>query len=518
MLMEKAPSRRRKALRFGTVVGVAAAAVLATASPSWAAEDVATVNPPSGLASTAVPLTLSVATQSTVANSFIAGSTFVEFQTAATCIATQTADTPAPFATVAAANVTVISPTRLTFTSPATLTADTYSVCAYNALGGPLLAKANDGFTTGTAPVVTSWSPRASATSGGGSIVVIGTNLGSTTATIGGVAVGSWTPIGTTAATGVIPAHGAGSFPLIVTKTGGASATHLNAFVYGNGVTVSPTFGSNTRTRTDISVVGSNLAGISFATTTGTTPDDTNGHVYLTKGAYDPAKIGLVKANGQVTECLNVVAISNTELVCSLYLSGAGGVPVTATRAVSATVSGNIMTAPLGNFGPGDVGQTVTGSTSLGTNNYITGVLDPTRVTLSKAATAAISTATSLTLNPARTVTDITFLNSSTTITSPAGAQFSSADIGRVVAGTGLAGGQYITAVTSPTTATLSAVSTLASTGSYTITASKASLPPVPSGTYTVSVVNNGAVDGQATAGFSSTVINSGSTFTVADF
>ena len=63
MQMEKASSRRRKALRFGTVVGVAAAAVLATASPSWAAEDVATVNPPSGLASTAVPLTLSVATQ-----------------------------------------------------------------------------------------------------------------------------------------------------------------------------------------------------------------------------------------------------------------------------------------------------------------------------------------------------------------------------------------------------------------------------------------------------------------------
>ena len=57
--------------------------------------------------------------------------------------------------------MTVISPTRLTFTTATTLAAAAYSVCAYNAAVGPLLAKANDGFTTGTAPVITSWSPRA---------------------------------------------------------------------------------------------------------------------------------------------------------------------------------------------------------------------------------------------------------------------------------------------------------------------------------------------------------------------
>jgi hypothetical protein len=496
------------------VFGVTAAAVLTIASPSWAAADTALVNPLSGTASTAVPLTLSVATQSTVANSFIAGTTFVEFQVGATCAATQTGT---PFATVAAGSVTVISPTRLTFTSPATLTAAAYSVCAYNVLLGALLAGANAGYTTGAAPTATSWSPKAASTQGGGSIVVNGTGLDSTTATIGGTAIGSWTPIGTTVATGTIPAHGAGTFPLIVTKTGGGSATQVAAFTYGNGVVVSPNVGSNTKARVDIAVAGSNLAGITFGTTTGTTPDDTNGHVYLTKGAYDPTRTGLVKANGQVTECLTVVPISNTELICSLYLSGAGGVTATANRSVTATATGNTLTAALGNFGPGDVGQTLTHA-SIGTNTYITGVIDPTRVTLNKSVTTPITTAAAVALSAQRTVTDITFANTSTTITSAVGAQFSVADIGRVVAGTGLAGGQYITAVTSPTTATISAVSTAASTGSYTITATKASPLPIPGGTYTVTVVNNGALDAQIAPGFDNSVVSSSSTFTVADF
>jgi hypothetical protein len=514
MQMEKAPSRRRKALQFGTVVGVAAAAVISTASPSWAAADAATVNPVSATASTAVPLTLSVAAQSNVANSFIAGTTFVEFQVAGTCATTE--GTPSPFATVTAANVTVISPTKLSLTTPTTLTAAAYSVCAYNATGGALLAGADAGFTTGAAPTILSWTPKAASTQGGGTIIVTGTGLGSTTASIGGAPITNWTITGTTSATGTIPANGVGTFPLIVTKTGGGNATQVAAFSYGNGLTVTPNYASNSKVRTDVAIVGANMAGISFGTTTGTTPDDTNGHVYLTKGNYDPAKSGLVKTNGQVTECLNVLPISNSELVCSLYLSGVGGVPVTPTRAVLGTVSGTTLTAAAGNFGPGDVGQTVSGGT-LGTNTYITAVVDPTRVTLNKAPTTAITTATSLTLNPQRTVSDLTFASGSNSITSATGAQFSSADIGRAVAGTGLST-QTITAVTSPTTATLSANSSGASTGSYTITASKALLPAVPTGTYTLMVVNNGSVDAQNATGYATSVVSSGSTFTVADF
>jgi hypothetical protein len=520
MQMEKAPSRRRKALHFGAVVGVTAAAVLSTANPSWAAADVATINPVSGTASTAVQMTMTVATQSAAANSFISGSTFVTFETAGTCPTTHTA--PGTIKdTTAAANVVVLSPTKLAFPTPATLTTGgggpTYSVCAYNEAGGALLAKANAGYTVGALPTIVSWSPKAASTQGGGTIVVTGTNLDTTTATLGGVAVGSWTPIGTTMATGTIPANGVGAVPLIVTRTGGGTATQAAAFTYANGVTVTPNYGSNSRTRTDISVTGSNLAGITFNTTTGATPGDTGGHVYLAKGVYDPTKSGLVKANGEAAECLNVVPISNTELVCSLYLSGAGGVPMNASRTVSATVTGNTMTAALGNFGPGDVGQTVTGSTSLGTNTYITSVIDPTRVTLSKAATAAITTAANLTLNPARSITDITFASGGTAITSAAGAQFSSADIGRVISGTGVSG-QTITAVTSPTTATISSASSAASSGPYVLTASKASLPPVPVGTYTVTVVNNGALDANTSPSFYSSVISSGSTFTVAEF
>lgn len=521
MQMEKTSSRRRKALQFGTVVGVTAAAVLTFAGPSWASADTATLNPVSGAASTAVPITISVASQSSPANSFIAGTTFVEFQATATCNATQTG-TPT---TVLAANVTVINPTKLALSTPATLTTGagsgsgpTYSVCAYNATGGALLAGANVGYSVGVAPTLTSWSPKASSTQGGGTIVVAGTNLLTTTATIGGVSVGGWAiNAGGTVATGTIPAHGVGSFPLIVTVTGGGSVTQSNAFSFGNGVVVTPNYGSNSKVRTDISVSGTNLAGTSFGTTTGTTPDDSNGHVYLTKGIYDPTKSGLVKTNGEVSECLNVLPISNTELVCSLYLSGVGGVPVTATRTVSGTVTGSVLSATAGNFGPGDVGETVTGATSLGTNNFITSVIDPTKVMLAKPVTAAITAATTLTLNPQRAVTDITFANASNAITSVAGAQFSPADVGRVLAGTSITS-PTITAVTSPTTATISANSSGVSSGSYTITATKASLPPVPIGTYTIAVVNNGTPDAQGVLNYDASVVSSGSTFTVADF
>ncbi len=475
-------------------------------------------------------------TQSTAANSFVQGSTGVTLENAATCTASVTASSPS-YPWVAPASVTVISPTKLAFTVPAGATAtggitsgNDYVVCAYGAPGAApgsaaaawtLVAKAEAAggtYHVGATPTLATVSPKAAGTQGGGTLLIAGTGLDSAgTWSLGGTSVSPTVNGAGTLATVAIPAHAAGGpFSLVHTASEGGTATLANAFTYANGLSVTPNTSSNSKARTDVSVTGTNLSSLTFGTTTGKTPDDNNAHVYLVKGTYDPTKTGLLKANGQVTECLNVVVISDTELLCSLYLAG-GGVPLNATRTVSATVSNTTLTAAAGNFGPGDVGQTVTGSTSLGANTYITAVIDPTRVTLNKAPTAAISTATTLTLNPARVVSDITFANNSTAVTSAAGAQFTSNDVGRVVSGTNLSG-QYIAAVNSPTSATLSAVSGGASSGNYTITGTTATLPEVPVGTYTLTVVNSGAVDAQSSGNLMKSVINSGSTFTVADF
>ena len=522
MQMEKAASRRRKALQLGTVVGVAAAAVLSSASPSWAAADAATLNPSSGPTAGGNSISLAVATQSDVANSFIPGTTLVTFESAGTCPTTHTS--PGTIvATVAAANVNVLSPTRLVLTVPAAITttagisnANDYSVCAYNGAGTGLLAKAENAYHVGATPTITSWTPRAASSRGGGTIIITGTNLDNATASIGGVAL---TPSGSSTATTLIapiPAHAAGGpYPLVVTKDQGGTASTPNAFTYSNGVLVSPNTGSNTKARTDISVSGANLSGIVFNATNGQKPDDATGHVYLTKGTYDPTKTGLVKANGAVTECLNVVPISDTELICSLYLAG-GGIPMSSTRTVSATVSGTTLTAAAGAFGPGDVGQLVTGGT-IGAGTMITSVTDPTRVVLSKAPTANITTATTLTLTPSRTFSNAAFttVSGSTNLTSN-DAVFASTDVGRPIAGTGIPAGTTIQSVSSATVAVLSQAHTASASGTYSI--GVAALNEVPVGTYTVTVVNNGAVDAQNSNNYMRSVISSGSTFTVADY
>jgi hypothetical protein len=529
MQMEKAPTLRRKALYAGTILGVVATTTLAVATPSWAA-DAAAVSPGFGPEEGGNSVTLTVGTSTLP---FIQGDVYVVFEGAATC--TDPSPTPTADTDVAASDVRVISTKKLAVTVPVGVDdtngdgTDTneYSVCAYDA-NDDLLAGDDAGYVVGPTPEITTVTPSASPSSGGGELRITGTSLDDVTVAIGGTAVTRTNGADPDAATvfeGTIPTRAAGGpFPIVVTYANGGSATEAAAFTYSNGIVVTPNTAPNTQTRTDLSIEGVGFDAMSFTTTNGQTPNDSNAHVYLVKGEYSPVGTA-TKANGQTTECLNVLRISNNELVCSLYLAG-GGVPMSSPRTVSATVSGTSLTAANGNFGPGDLGMAVTGSTSIPVGTYITSVNSATNVTLSRAATANISTATTLNLAAGRVFSVATLTASDDTITSSTavtGAQFTSADVGRVISGTGIPSNPptTITAVNSATSATLSADATGTATGNYTITYT-APLNPVPNGTYTVTVVSNGGIGvttgANADASFNKSIISSGSTFTVADY
>ena len=502
----------------------ATAPVIDTFSPiTVTAPLTATVSPASGPTTGGNSISLSE-TPTDPNLAFVQGATSVVFVAAATCPGLYA---PGTNLAVLPANVLVITPGRLAVTVPAAVTsvayASAWSVCAYNGVSAssPFIARANALYTVGASPTITSVTPATGSPQGGNTISIVGTNLGGATVTIGGATV---TPtVASSTATnfvGVTSAHAVdGPLPVVVSIAGGGSATKAAAFTYTNGVVISPTTSPNTKTRTDIDVQGAGFAAMNFTTTAGLSPNDNNAHVYLVRGTYDPTKNGTTKNVGQTTECLRVLPISDTELVCSLYLNG---VPLNASHSdITGTVSAAVLTATAGSFTLGDVGENVTGSASISAGTAIASITDSTHAVLTKVATTNITAPTPLTLAPNRLVTDGVLTSGSTTITS-ATAVFSSADVGRVISGIGILAGTTITAVTNATTATMSAPPTTTAIGvSTTITNNPG--PVVPNGSYTLSVVSNGGLDVQpggtmADPSYLKSIISSGSTFTVADY
>ncbi|WP_213009138.1 IPT/TIG domain-containing protein [Paractinoplanes toevensis] len=511
--------------------------------------DVITLSSSSGPTGGGNTLTL---TSTGTNNQFVEGSVFVEFKwetgsptACSTSYVTPTAVVVTSNATsagvIAATNVRVVSPTKLAVVVPSDLilgsgnnnTTEAYNVCVYNTTNtgtaNSLLAQ-----TSGTgvnynigavAPTVSTVYPTAGPSQGGNTVTITGTGFlaSATTASIGGVPLTGITAT-TTSITGTAPAHSAGGpYAVTVQVTGGANASKKAAYTYSDGIVVSPNTAPNTKTTaTEVSVTGSGFYGNTFSTTSGPTPDDANTHVFLVKGTYDPTKTTAgTKTNGQVTECLNVLVISNNELLCSLYLAG-NGIPQASLHAVTGTTSGTTLTLTVGSFTQGDVGMAVTGAAGLGTGNYIASVIDSNRAILAKTPTAALTAATVLSVNPTRTFADATLTNGSNVITSAANANFTSADVGRAISGASIPGGTTITAVNSATSATLSANANGSASSTYTV--SYAPTPvPVPNGQYVITVVNNGNIDAQpggtkADTSYYQTAVNSGASFTVADF
>ena len=519
----------------GTTNGVSD--IFASAENSYTVgADTGTVNVATGPSAGGNSVTVNVANPTT-GQEFVQGTTSVEFvaDSGGSNICPLTYSTPAATkVAVAPADVRVLGTSRLAVTVPAGVVLNAaggspstllWDMCVYGgttASTSPVLAAVNDSYTVGIVPTVTSISPATGPAQGGTSVTITGTNLTTATAAIDGVQLGGQTHGGSTTITGTTVAHTAGGpLNVAVAVSGGGANTLASAFTYTNGITSTPTTTPNTKAKVNLDVRAVGFNAMDFSSTTGTSPDDTKAHVYLTKNAYDPTKSGTWKTSGQAAECLNVLVIDDTELVCSLYPSG-GGIPMNP-RAITGTVSGTVLTATVGSFTQGDVGAGVTGVSNVPVGTIITSLNDATHAVLSRAASPNLTSASALNLTNNRQFTDATWTNSSKELTSPT-ANFSSWDVGKVIGGTAIGASSSATntivAVNSATSVTLSTTPTTASAaGAGTATITYTAPPaPIPNGTYTVTVVNNGSVDAQNTAGYSRSIITSGSTFTVADY
>ncbi len=170
------------------------------------------------------------------------------------------------FGGTAATNVSVVSATSITATTPAHA-AGAVNVVVTNP--GSLSGTLTNGFTYTTTPTVTGVSPTVGPITGGTAITVTGTNfIAGATVTFGGTTATNISVVSATSITATTPAHALGVVNVVVTNPGGLSGTGANAFTYTTTPTVtsaSPATGS-TSGGTAVTITGTNL--VSGATVT----------------------------------------------------------------------------------------------------------------------------------------------------------------------------------------------------------------------------------------------------------
>jgi hypothetical protein len=276
---------------------------------------------------------------------FYATGLSVEFQSkvSATTACSATYTTPASATVLLVPAPKILSTKKLAFTVPALTVATPPSaawlLCVYSAATLTTSAAATATYTVAAAPAVTSVNPATGPALGGGTIEVTGTGFtGTTTASTTSVKIGSepltsvkW--VNATTLTGTIPAQAASSAMAVsVTNTGGTKSLAA-AYTYTDGIVVSPNTVATTKA-IDVDIQGVGFTGLTFSTsapldTSGTYIDGANAHVYLTTGDY---AAGATKATPELGECLNVLVISDNELICTVDTAkpeGAGnGAPI----------------------------------------------------------------------------------------------------------------------------------------------------------------------------------------------
>ena len=444
-------------------------------------------------------------------------------------------------------SVRYISKNKIAATMPGGLPAGPtqYYVCVYTGTGGgTLVAQAFGQYTAGSVPTIVSVSPSSGPAQGGTKITVTGTlfptNPGDLTATLAGEPLIDVQVQSATQFTAVTPPHAPGGpFAIAVTTVLGTQSTS-GLFSSSNGIVVTPNTAPNTSMApTDVDISGVGFSALKFSATYAT--NSSNAHVYLVKGVYNAGTAtaaASVKPNPQVTECIDVLVISDTNLICSMYLGGnLNAAPTATTRTVSSCASTDINGTPganslyIGPSGPtvttcaftqADVGMKITAGTAgaaiADNTTHIVSVSPAGVAKLSKTPTAALTSATTpITLSSSRVTSDGAATNGATTLSSTL-APFTAADVNKMVTGTGIPLGTYIVSVNGSNVATLSNAFTGTTTtaGAFTIFVPTA----VPEGTYTMTVVSNGAPGASTitTIPYTQSIISSGSTFTVAPY
>lgn len=364
-------SQRKRGRPYRIVLAAAAASVLVvagTAAPALAAVPMTLSSPtgPSGggntLIGTASSSAFPAGTNPVVQFQF-SSSTNTACNTTAkavTQIASSAGVTTAGVLTVDPATVRRINTTKLAFQVPSapypatnsdgtpstvnttglalssTQTSARWNVCVYdtdNTATSNLLASAS--YTLAARPIISSILPASSPAGGGQTITVNGagySNLGNPiTGSIGGVALSnikvSSTGTSFTATTG--PRAAATGLAVIINAPGGtvssldpdnnglpqdSDPTTPDApipFSYLNAITVTPNT-APVGTVVNLDVTGAGFSGLTFGSGG---PTSAQAHVFLVRDAYNSS------SNRGVAECVNAVAVSDTELACTLDLS-----------------------------------------------------------------------------------------------------------------------------------------------------------------------------------------------------
>ena len=420
---------------------------------------------------------------------------------------------------VAASNIRRLANNRIAITVPA-LSVANYQLCLYN--GTALLATAPyAGTTVQDATAVT---PKAGPALGGNVITISGTSFptaaGSITATLGGTPLTGITPLTATAFTAIAPAHSPMPNAALVINTASGQSVLSNAYSFLNAIEVAPNTAPNTAATVDVIVKG-----IGFQSATWNSGDLTGAHVYLVDGVYNSSDAGSsARANPPVAECTNVLAFSDTELVCSLQLNrrlnaaGTAFFAAPAPRTASVvTVNGNRVIT--GTFTAQDVGLTISDNTSIPASTTITQVLSTTQAIISNNAVASGTDAsTTIGMPLLRTNVAVGVTQGDDDITA-ASSTFTNADIGRRIIGAEIPNNTVIVSIANGGAGARLSNSVSATTNaSATVDLFAASLP-VAEGAYTLTYVTNGSLNAATTDdSYSQSVVSSGSTFTVAPF
>jgi len=280
------------------------------------------------------------------------------------------------FGVTSGTNVSVLSATSLTVTSPAEL-ANTVDITVTTA-GGTSATSAADHFTYDAAPTVTNVSPASGVLVAGTSLTITGTNFitGATTVSFGGTPGTNVSVSSPTSLTVTAPADSSGPVNVTVTTAGGTSATGAaDVYTYEAAPTV-----------TAVSPAAGPLSGTTTVTVTGTN--------FVT---------GATTVNFGVTAGTNVSVLSSTSLTVTSPAELANTVDITVTTAggTSATSAADhftyeaapTVTAVSPAAGPlaGATTVTVTGT------NFVTGATT-VNFGVTAGTNVSVSSATSLTV------------------------------------------------------------------------------------------------------------------------
>ncbi|GAA2895168.1 hypothetical protein Acy02nite_39610 [Actinoplanes cyaneus] len=214
---------------------------------------------------------------------------------------------------------------------PAGLTTAKWNVCVYDS-DAPTTSNllASGTYTVVAKPTIAAVTPASSPAAGGKTITVTGTGFTAVTTGVTGTIGGSPLTNVKVAADGnsftaTTGAHAPGTGFEVLLNTPGGKVSSLDpdndnstsdtpiTFDYSNGITVTPTTAPAATTVT-LDITGAGFTPLVFDA--GGSPTTSSAHVFLVDGAYDAT------SNREKAECTGAVVVTDTEIVCTLNLTG----------------------------------------------------------------------------------------------------------------------------------------------------------------------------------------------------